>query len=160
MPIVLVRVDCRLIHGQVVETWVPHTGANCLLVANDALVENPFLRSVMEMAVPSDVHVIFCHVDDVPDMLEVIDRRGERAILLCASSLDALEIYRRGVRFAALNIGNLHYAYGKVEISPSVFFAKEDFEAVHSLSHLGVSVDVRATPFEAGTSFGAEGRER
>ena len=59
MALVLVRVDCRLIHGQVVEAWVPHTGANCLLVANDDLVSNPFLRSVMEMAVPSDIHVVF-----------------------------------------------------------------------------------------------------
>lgn len=159
MPIVLVRVDCRLIHGQVVETWVPHTGANCLLVANDALVDNTFLQSVMEMAVPPGVHVLFCQVDEVPGTLADVERRGERAILLCASSADALEIYRRGVRFATLNIGNLHYASGKVEISPSVFFAKEDFEAVDSLSHLGVSVDVRATPFEAGTSFGAGGEE-
>lgn len=160
MPIVLVRVDCRLIHGQVVETWVPHTGANCLLVANDALVDNPFLQSVMEMAVPPGIHVIFCRVEEVSDVLAVIESRGERAIILCASSADALKIYRSGVRFAALNIGNLHYASGKVEISPSVFFAKEDFEAVGSLTLLGVSVNIRATPFDAGTSFGAEREER
>lgn len=159
MPIVLVRVDCRLIHGQVVETWVPHTGANCLLVANDALIGNAFVQSVMEMAVPPGIHVVFCPVDEVPQMLALVESRGERAILLCASSADALEIYRRGVRFAVLNIGNLHYASGKVEIAPSVFFAKEDFEAVGSLSHLGVSVNIRATPFDAGRSFGAEGEE-
>lgn len=159
MSVVLIRVDCRLIHGQVVETWVPHTGANCLLVANDALIGNPFLQSVMEMAVPPGIHVIFCRVDEVPEMLDRIESRGERAIVLCASSADALEIYRSGVRFPALNIGNLHYASGKVEISPSVFFAKEDFEAVGSLSHLGVSVNIRATPFDAATSFGAEGEE-
>lgn len=155
MPIVLVRVDCRLIHGQVVETWVPHTGADCLLVANDELVANAFLRSVMEMAVPAGVHVVFCSVKEVLRVMSEIDRKGEKAILLCASSGDALEIYRRGVRYAALNIGNLHYSSGKVEVSPSVFFAREDFEAVDCLSHLGVSVTVRATPFDPGTSFTA-----
>lgn len=155
MPIVLVRVDCRLIHGQVVETWVPHTGADCLLVANDDLVDNAFLRSVMEMAVPPGVHVIFCPVKDVPRRMSEIDRNWGKVILLCASSGDALEIYRGGVRFEDLNIGNLHYASGKVEIAPSVFFAREDFEAVDSLCHLGVSVTVRATPFEPATCFGA-----
>jgi mannose/fructose/N-acetylgalactosamine-specific phosphotransferase system component IIB len=114
MSLVLVRVDCRLIHGQVVETWVPHTGANCLVVANDDLVGNTFQRSVMEIAVPPDIH------------------------------------------FSTLNIGNLHYAEGKVEIAPSVYFTREDFEALHCLSLQGVAVTVKATPFEAGTSFGPD----
>ena len=154
MALVLVRVDCRLIHGQIVEAWVPHTGANCLLVANDALVGNSVLRSVMEMAVPPMIHTVFCRVEEVGCLLPEIDRQGERAILLCATFGDALDIYRRGVRFSDLNIGNLHYEAGKVEIAPSVYFAREDFEAVHCLSHHGVAVNVRATPFEAGTSFG------
>ncbi len=154
MPLVLVRVDCRLIHGQVVETWVPHTGANCLLVANDELVGNPFLKSVMEMAVPPDIYVVFCRVDEVGRVLSEIERRKKKAILLCATSGDALSIFHCGVRFSTLNIGNLHYAAGKVEIAPSVYFSREDFEAVHSFSHLGVAVSVRSTPFEAGTSFG------
>lgn len=153
MALVLVRVDCRLIHGQIVETWVPHTGANCLLVANDGLVGNPVLRSVMEMAVPPGIHTVFCRVDEVGGVLSEVDRQGERAILLCATFGDALDIFRRGVRFSALNIGNLHYEAGKVEIAPSVYFAAEDFEAVHCFSHLGVAVNVRATPFEDGTSF-------
>ena len=156
MSLVLVRVDCRLIHGQVVETWVPHTGANCLLVANDDLVANEILRSVMEMAVPQGIHVVFCRVDEVKGVLSEIDRNGEKAILLCATFGDALNIFHRGVRFSTLNIGNLHYAAGKVEIAPSVYFTQEDFEAVHCLSHLGVSVTIKATPFEAGTSFGPD----
>lgn len=156
MPLLLVRVDCRLIHGQIVETWVPHTGADCLLVANDDLVANPFLKSVMEMAVPSGIRAVFCRVDEVGGVLSDIDRLREKAILLCATAGDALDIFRSGVRFSSLNIGNLHYAAGKVEIAPSVYFAKEDFEAVHCFSHLGVAVTVKATPFEAGTSFGPE----
>ncbi|HSL99575.1 MAG TPA: PTS sugar transporter subunit IIB [Candidatus Limnocylindria bacterium] len=156
MSLVLVRVDCRLIHGQVVETWVPHTGANCLVVANDDLVGNTFQRSVMEIAVPPDIHAVFCRVDEVGPALSEIDRLGEKAILLCSTFGDALDIFRRGVRFSTLNIGNLHYAEGKVEIAPSVYFTREDFEAVHCLSLQGVAVTVKATPFEAGTSFGPD----
>ncbi|MGE5664591.1 MAG: PTS sugar transporter subunit IIB [Deltaproteobacteria bacterium] len=153
MPIVLVRVDCRLVHGQVMETWVPHTGANCLLVASDALDANPFMRSVMEIAVPSSIHVVFRRVDDVADALAEIDRKNERAILLCAALSDALRIFRAGVRFPGLNVGNLHFAEGKVEVTPSVYFAPEDFEAVDALSRLGVAVTVRSTPFEPAAPY-------
>ncbi len=156
MPLELVRVDCRLIHGQVVETWLPHTGANCLLVANDDLASNGFLRSVMELAVPPSIHVMFCALDEVAGRLAEIDRRGEKAILLCSSFSDALRIYHSGVRFPSLNIGNLNYAAGKVQISPSVFFSPEDFDLVHCFCHSGVAVVIRATPFDAGTSYEPE----
>lgn len=153
MPIVLVRVDCRLVHGQVLETWVPHTGANCLLVASDDLDANPFMKSVMEIAVPSSIRVVFRRVDEVAAAVSEIDRKDERAILLCAALSDALRIFRAGVRFPALNVGNLHFAEGKVEVTPSVYFAPEDFEAVDSLSRLGVAVTVRSTPFEAAAPY-------
>jgi PTS system mannose-specific IIB component len=156
MSLELVRVDCRLVHGQVVETWLPHTGADCLLVANEGLAGNPFLRSVVELAVPSSVSVVFCRLEEVVRTVAEIDRAGKKAILLCATFADALRIYRSGVRFSSLNIGNLHYAAGKVEISPSVFFSPEDFDAVHCFCHNGIAVNVRATPFDAGTSYEPE----
>ena len=159
MPLVLVRVDSRLIHGQIVETWVPHTGADCIVVANDDLVGNAALRAVMELAVPPTVRVLFCGIAEVRAALAGIDRHGEKAIVLCATAADALRIHRAGVRFDFLNIGNLHYAAGKVEIAPSVYFAPEDFDTVDRLEHSGVSVDVRATPADPGARV-VHGRKR
>jgi mannose/fructose/N-acetylgalactosamine-specific phosphotransferase system component IIB len=157
MPLVLARIDCRLIHGQVVETWVPHTCADSLIVANDDLAGNPFLRSVMELAVPPGVRVRFCRIDEAVSVLAEADRCGERSILLVSSAEDAITLRKSGAAFDHLNIGNLHFAEGKVEISPSVFFAPEDFDALRWLRSHGVSVLVQGTPFEAGTSFEAEG---
>ena len=153
MPLVLARIDCRLIHGQVVETWVPHTKANSLVVANDELASNDFLRSVMELAVPMGIHVHFCRIGEVRNVLADADRAGERSILLVSSASDAVRLLKEGTDFDLLNIGNLHFAEGKVEISPSVFFAPEDFEALRWLRSHGVSVCVKGTPFEAGMSF-------
>lgn len=157
MPLVLARIDCRLIHGQVVETWVPHTKADTLVVANDDLAANPFLRSVMELAVPRGIRVRFCRLDEAVPVLADADRNGERSILLVASAADAITLRKAGAVFDRLNIGNLHFSAGKVEISPSVFFAPEDYDALRWFRSHGVSVIVQGTPFEAGTSFEAEG---
>jgi PTS system mannose-specific IIB component len=159
MPLVLVRVDSRLVHGQVVEGWVPHVKADCLLVVNDDLASNPFLRSVMELAGNPSLRIVFCTMDDVAAAVAEVDRRGERAILLCSTPADAAGVLSRGVRFRELNIGNLHFGAGRVEITPSVFFAPEDFEAVEALQRLGVQVEVRGTPFEPGKPVGGGGFE-
>jgi PTS system mannose-specific IIB component len=157
MPLVLARIDCRLIHGQVIETWVPHMKADTLVVASDDLAENPFLRSVMELAVPTGIHVRFCRIAEAAGVLDDADRNGERAILLVSSAGEAMSLRKAGVRFDRLNIGNLHYSAGKVEIAPSVFFSPEDFDALRWFRSHGVSVLVQGTPFETGTFFEAEG---
>jgi mannose/fructose/N-acetylgalactosamine-specific phosphotransferase system component IIB len=156
MTLVLARIDCRLIHGQVVETWVPHTSADSLVVANDDLAGNPFLRSVMELAVPPAIRVRFCRLDEAIPVLAAADRNGERSILLVASTADAVTLRKAGASFDLLNIGNLHFAAGKTEISPSVFFAPEDFDALGWFRTHGVRVLVQGTPFESGTSFDPE----
>lgn len=157
MSLVLARIDCRLIHGQVVETWVPYVKANRLIVANDDLAANPVLRSVMELAVPVGIRVRFCRLDEVVAAIAEADRAGDRSILLLSNASDAVKARRDGASFNLLNIGNLHFAEGKVQISPSVFFAPEDFEALRWLRSHGVSVCVKGTPFESGMSFEAEG---
>lgn len=54
MPnIVLVRIDNRLIHGQVATMWSAVTGANLLLVANDAVATDEFRQGLMNMAAPA-----------------------------------------------------------------------------------------------------------
>jgi PTS system mannose-specific IIB component len=156
MPLVLARIDCRLIHGQVVEAWVPHMSADSLIVANDDLAGNPFLRSVMELAVPPAIRVRFCRLDEAVPVLADAERNGERSILLVASTADAVALRKAGAAFILLNIGNLHFAAGKVEITPSVFFSPEDFEALGWFRSHGVTVLVQGTPFESGTSFDAE----
>jgi mannose/fructose/N-acetylgalactosamine-specific phosphotransferase system component IIB len=156
MPLVLARIDCRLIHGQVVETWVPHTKANSLIVANDDLAAHTMLRSVMELAVPVGIRVRFCRLEEVVAAIAEADRARERAILLVSNASDAVKLRKEGAAFDLLNIGNLHFAEGKVQISPSVFFAPEDFEALRWFRSHGVSVCVKGTPFESGMTYEAE----
>jgi len=156
MSLVLARIDCRLVHGQVVEAWIPHVKANSLIVANDEIEANPVLRSVMELAVPVGVKARFCRLDQVTKMLKEADRAGERSILLVSNASDAMRARKDGAGFTVLNIGNLHFEEGKVQITSSVFFTPEDFNALQWFRSNGVSVYVKGTPFESGILFEAE----
>ncbi|MEJ2068454.1 MAG: PTS sugar transporter subunit IIB, partial [Deltaproteobacteria bacterium] len=55
MGIVLIRVDSRLIHGQILEAWIPFTEAESIVVVNDDVANDLQRRSIMEMAIPSKI---------------------------------------------------------------------------------------------------------
>jgi len=59
MDIALVRVDSRLVHGQIIEAWVPYLKIRCICVANDEVANDFFRETVMKLAVPQGVEVFF-----------------------------------------------------------------------------------------------------
>ena len=54
MDIALVRVDNRLVHGQIIEGWVPYVRANCIFVVDDDVASDFFRETVIKMAVPRE----------------------------------------------------------------------------------------------------------
>ena len=64
MPIVLSRVDSRLIHGQVLAGWIPFTDATMIIVADNIVASNYFQKKVMEVAVPPEITLKVESVED------------------------------------------------------------------------------------------------
>lgn len=75
----LVRIDNRLIHGQIIETWLPHTGAKNIIVANDELAGDVLQQEIMSIAIPQTVNSIFVSVEDVVDEILQI-QQGEESL--------------------------------------------------------------------------------
>ena len=71
VSLVMVRVDCRLIHGQVVEAWLPFISADCVIVANDEASSDPLQKTIMEMAVPPQVETAVLGIDEAVPAFEV-----------------------------------------------------------------------------------------
>jgi D-glucosaminate-specific PTS system IIB component len=53
----LTRVDFRLIHGQVITKWCNQVSANRIVIIDDALYNDSFMRSIYEMAAPPNIAV-------------------------------------------------------------------------------------------------------
>lgn len=146
MKIALVRVDSRLIHGQIVEAWVPHTGASVLVVLNDAAAASARTRSIMGMCVPKSITVIVARVADAAAVGGRADLEHLAAIVLVATPRDALAVHEAGLAFSRLNLGNLHYAPGKRQVSTSVSLDEDDRKALEALEARGVAIEAQAVP--------------
>lgn len=145
MNIQLIRIDDRLIHGQVVVGWVKALGIERLVVVNDAIAKNSMQKTLMEMAVPSGLKVSFYTVEEAAKNCNASETH-EKSLLLFSSPVDILEFRRRGGVLNSVNVGGMHYCEGKQQVSKTVCVNGEDIEAFRELRRQGVELEVRAVP--------------
>ena len=144
---VLVRIDNRLIHGQIIETWLPYTGAQAVVVANDELAHDVLQQEIMALAIPQTVNSFFVCVEALSRTLEArVNGDGEDFIVLFSNCADAKRAFDAGFGFDILNVGNVHYSPGKKQVSPSVALSDEDESCLRHLNRKGVQLDFRCVP--------------
>lgn len=141
------RIDNRLVHGQIIEAWLPYTGALRLLVANDALAGDELQQQIVSLAIPGRVKVLFIRVDALAGHCG--DNEGaDDTLVLFASCADARRAYDAGVGMQTLNIGNLHYTPGKKQLCAHVSVSDDDEACLRFFSRHEVTLDFRCVPNE------------
>ncbi len=140
------RVDNRLVHGQVIEAWLPYTGARHLVVANDELADDIMRQQIIELAVPQRV---MTHFISVKELAATLNSCGDDCFVLFANCQDARRACDAGILMQVLNMGNLHYAPDKLQVLPHVALSAQDREDLHVIQDHLVQLDFRCVPTEA-----------
>jgi mannose/fructose/N-acetylgalactosamine-specific phosphotransferase system component IIB len=148
MDIALVRVDNRLVHGQILEAWVPFTKSSAIIVVDDLVASDFFRETVIKMAVPRDIEVIISNVEDFANHYKCGTGKGKKAIVLFSVIADALRAFQSGFVFGTLNIGNVYSEECLKQCSPSVMLDGEDIKMIGIFLDAGVNIDVRRVPRE------------
>ncbi|MFA5516826.1 MAG: PTS sugar transporter subunit IIB [Desulfuromonadales bacterium] len=146
MSIVLTRIDNRLIHGQVLEAWVPAVRANCIVVVNDQIADGTFQRVLMEAAVPRNIRVHIVSLAGAQEVFSSPEVAGCRVLLLFANAADALRAHRTGVPYSDLNLGNMHGGEGKLRLSCTLALDPADIENLKTLETSGVRIVAQCIP--------------
>lgn len=145
--ILLARIDNRLVHGQVGMTWVNTIGANLVVVANDDVASDSVQQNLMEMVISETVGIRFFTIDRT---IEIIDKSipSQKILLVIKTPQDALRLIKGGVKVDTLNIGNLHFAEGKKQLSDTISVDQNDIDTFNELHELGVKLEVQGIPNE------------
>ena len=76
------RIDNRLIHGQIIETWIPYTGARQLVVANDEMAADILQQEITALAIPSGVVPHFIRIDLLREYLAKLEATHEHSEIM------------------------------------------------------------------------------
>jgi len=146
VPLLLARVDDRLIHGQVVHGWGGTLHAARYFVVSDSLRADPDHAELYLLAVPEEAEGRVLSVAEAASAPVRAEIERERTILLFADLAAPLALVDAGVPIEALNVGGLHHAPGKHAVLPYVFLDATDRDRLRELEARGVRIEARDLP--------------
>ncbi len=153
MPIALLRVDDRLIHGRRVEGWLSVLRPGEIWVANDDASSDPLQKALLPMAVPAHVKTRIETVERAAHELTNSAAASARILVLVSNLADLKRLMAAGLKVESVNIGGLHYREDRREVMRFVFLNKEEMEFVSELGRAGVEVEARALPTDERVSL-------
>lgn len=153
MKIVLVRVDDRLIHGQVVVGWTRTVGANHIVVANDEVAGNSMQRTLLKMAAPAGVKVSILTVAEAGEQLASQKFGGDSVLVLVRDPQSLIELSRAGLKLEKVNIGNIRSGQGKQKLTKEVHASPEEIASWKELDQAGVVLEAQWLPDQPKTNF-------
>lgn len=147
MPIVLLRVDERLLHGQVVVGWGQALRPERFVVADDELAAAPWEQELYRIGVPAEFAVEFAPIEAAAAKWVAWDEDPTRTILLLRD-VDSLARLAELVdlRGRTVNLGGLHARPGRRRILPYLFLSEEEQAALRRLAEQGIVIEARDVP--------------
>ena len=142
----LTRIDDRLVHGQVAFTWVPALGVNCLIIANDKVAKDDFLKMTLSLAKPAGTKLLVKSIAEAAAFLNDQKNDGLKILLIINSVNDAAAMAAKVPEIRSINIGGLRLKDGAKLISKAVGVNDEDITILRELLSKGIELEIRQVP--------------
>jgi mannose/fructose/N-acetylgalactosamine-specific phosphotransferase system component IIB len=147
VPVPLLRVDERLIHGQVTIGWGSHLRPTRYLVVDDALAQSPWEQDLHRLGTPPGVEVVFLPVDAARDVLPGWLASEDVTIVLTRDLPTMARLADKGpLAGYEVNLGGIHAAAGRERLLPYVSLGDPERVALAALAVEGVRVTAQDLP--------------
>ena len=146
MPLVMIRIDDRLIHGQVVVGWGSVLKPDRILLSSDEVATIEWQRTIYLSAVPEHLQASVLTMEDSVKALTSNDFTDEKVLLLVDSPKSIIFLVENGVDIKEVNVGGMHFKPGKNQISPFIFVDEEDIANFKILCEKGIQLEGRDVP--------------
>ena len=146
MDALFVRVDERLLHGQVTLGWASSLQPQVLLLANDRFAEDPVQRRLYAEMRTDDFMVRIEDVDAAGRFLQENPQAATQTLVVVETAADARALRHAGAPVMHVNLGGLYQQQGRRRLVDYVWLSDADIDSLQSLVQEGVEVEARDVP--------------
>jgi fructoselysine and glucoselysine-specific PTS system IIB component len=142
----LIRIDDRLVHGQVAFTWTPALDADCLVVANDKVAKDEFMKMTLGLAKPASAKLLIKSLADAAIFLNDPRAQNLKILLIVNSVRDAAILVDEISGIRSINFGGIRTKEGTRSISKAIALTDEDILIIKEMLAKGLELEVRQVP--------------
>ncbi|MBE7720623.1 MAG: PTS sugar transporter subunit IIB [Lacrimispora celerecrescens] len=153
MEIVNVRIDDRLIHGQVATVWSQVTGATRIMVVDDQVVKDTINKEALKLACPKQCKLSILTVEKAAANLCAGKYQEERVFLVAKSPKTMRRLYDAGFHMDQVNVGNMGGKQNTRMLKKAVSVSEEDIADFLYLSKQGVIITAQMVPADDALDF-------
>ncbi|WAH53490.1 PTS sugar transporter subunit IIB [Pseudescherichia vulneris] len=144
--ITLVRVDHRLLHGQVAFSWTQYVGADCILIANDSVPNDELRKTTIKLAKPPSVKLVIKNIADSIEAIKSGVTDKYTLFIVVESVEDAWRLAREIPEIKSINLGGIKAKEGSKNISKAVNLLPDEITRLNELVGQGVEIEIRQVP--------------
>ena len=149
----LVRIDDRLLHGQVVVGWGQQLPLSRFVLASDRLGRDAAYNSALENLIPRDMSATALSLSEAAKRWKQEEFAGQGTMVVLESTGDALKLFKQGAPLKTLTLGGIHFREGSEEYLPYIFLSRWDRLALEELINNGVRVVCQDLPTTKPTPY-------
>jgi mannose/fructose/N-acetylgalactosamine-specific phosphotransferase system component IIB len=146
MPLLVYRVDDRLVHGQVVIGWGKPLNLGFIVLVDDAVYAAEWERDLYRMGVPPEIELRFADLATALRMLPVWQADPRNGLLLTGDVQTMAALSQASPSIAQVNLGGLHHRAGRVARLPYIYLTPEEYGVLEGLERRGVEVTAQDLP--------------
>ena len=149
--LLLVRIDDRLIHGQVAMFWTNELHASRIMVINDEVANDNMQKSLLRMAAPANVATSIITKDKAVENISAGKYEGQRVLIVVKSPVDILYLLQHGLDIQSLNVGNMSGRDHTTSIRANINVTDEELNAFKQLLAKNIEITTVMTPNDTKT---------
>lgn len=151
----LLRIDDRLLHGQVAFAWTKNLGIHLIYVLNDVLVNDEITKMTLGIAKPYGTKLSVYAVDEGIEELKKHVKTNKNVMIIINNVKDAQRITAAIPEIRAVNFGGIKEKPGveSKRYTGSVTLTMEDIEICKQMREMGVAMEIKAVPDEKGKNL-------
>lgn len=151
--IVNVRIDERLIHGQVAGIWSTSLDTQRIIVINDEAANDPLQKSSLRMAAPASMRLSVLPIEKAAENINAGKYGNQRIFLLFKNPKDVLRFLEAGGVLPNLNVGNMSYKEGAREVTKSIQVLPEEEQIFEAIADKGITITAQLVPNDPVVDF-------
>lgn len=144
--IIHIRIDERLIHGQIAGFWTNELKATRIMVIDDEISTDATEKSILRMAAPSGIALSVLSVEKAVANIASGKYGNQRVLVILKSPRTAVRLLEGGLSIKLINVGNMSNKEDTVAIKNSINITEQDRKDFEELIDNGVKLTAQMVP--------------